>query len=106
MASKLTDSVPCRHLLPRDDVERTKDLLRSLPEKAGDAVAAAGISAESWDMLLRAAVESLRGTNAATAADKRKFIAAVLEHARLGGYIGQWTFIGTEGRQDEHGDPS
>jgi hypothetical protein len=98
--TNLNDAVPCKHLLRGDDIERARDLLTSLPLRAPDALAAAEIPAKDWDMLLRAAVESLRGTNAATTIDKRRFIAAVLKHLVAVGEIREWSYIGTSGRQD------
>jgi hypothetical protein len=87
-------------VLPSEDIDRVKLLLHELPAAAPNALLDRGIAPENWEMLLRAAVESLRGTASATTSDKRRFVEAVLEFGVDRGVLGAWRFIGTEGRQD------
>jgi hypothetical protein len=94
------NTLPCRHSLDVTAIGKAKRLLADMPNAAPGAIAAAGIDPADWDILLRAAVESMRGTNSATATDKRRFIAAVLDHARRCGVLTEWSFIGSGGRQD------
>jgi hypothetical protein len=94
------DSLPCRHSFPAHNIERAKELLLNLDDRAPEALVDAGLEPGEWPVLLRAAVESLRGTSAATTGDKRRFIEAVLAHGAQAGVFGSWSFIGTEGRND------
>ncbi|HEX6701509.1 MAG TPA: hypothetical protein VF101_12350 [Gaiellaceae bacterium] len=76
-----------------------KAMLRELPQRVPDLLAREGINASDWDVLLRAAVESLRGTFAATTSKKRRFLEGLLEHG-VGKAWSAWSFVGTENRQD------
>lgn len=92
------DTLPCRH--PPLNVDGVKYLLQHLPELAPDVLDAEGIDPATWDTLLRAAVESLRGTYSATTADKRRFVEAILDYGVRQGVFAEWGFVGTENRQD------
>lgn len=94
------DVLPCRHTLKSSDINKAKGLLLALPDVAPEALAQAGLQPGEWDMLLRAAIESLRGTSAATTSDKSRFIEAVLQRGVLEGVFYEWSFVGTQGRQD------
>jgi hypothetical protein len=94
------DVLPCRHALRSSDINKAKGLLVGLPDAAPEALARAGLQPGDWDMLLRAAIESLRGTSAATTSEKSRFIEAVLERGVVAGVFSQWSFVGTQGRQD------
>jgi hypothetical protein len=82
------------------DVVKTMVLLQELPTEAPTVLKEHHIPASDWDMLLRAAVESMRGTYAATTSDKRRFIEAVLDYGVDEGAFSNWSFVGTENRQD------
>lgn len=94
------DALPCRHDLDVAEVDSAIALLRELPAEAADALADRGIPTDDWDMLLRAAVESMRGTFAATTSDKERFIEAVLDYGVEEGALCDWQFVGTANRQD------
>jgi len=56
---------------------------------------------EFWDAgILRAAIEKLRGTQAASMVEKRAFMAGVLQHLQELGEISRWTFTGAGERHD------
>lgn len=94
------DVLPCRHALRPGDIGKAKRLLTELPSIAPEALSEAGLHPSDWDMLLRAAIESLRGTSAATTSDKSRFIEAVLQRGTDEGVFSRWSFVGTQGRQD------
>jgi hypothetical protein len=71
-----------------------------MPAVAPEAISRAEVDIENWDILLRAAIESMRGTASATTSDKRQFIAAVLDYGKARGVFEDWSFIGSRGRQD------
>jgi hypothetical protein len=77
-----------------------KDLLQSLGHKAPEFLLERGINPQDYQMLLRAAVESIRGTASATTSDKRGFVETVLEYGKSRGAFVSWNFEGTENRQD------
>ncbi|MBX3277678.1 MAG: hypothetical protein KF868_06715 [Acidobacteria bacterium] len=94
------DAVPCRHRPMQGEVERVKDLLSTLADKAPDLLRDHQVSIEDYPMLLRAAVESLRGTASATTSDKRRFIEAILDYGVNRKIFHSREFVGTKGRQD------
>ncbi|MFI7281702.1 hypothetical protein ACIBOV_15745 [Micromonospora chersina] len=94
------DTLPCVHVFPSNKIPTTKAILRNLAETNPEILDAAGIEDEDWIPLLRATVESMRGETSADGADKRRFIAAVLDHCQQQKTIESWSFIGTAGRQD------
>ncbi len=53
-----------------------------------------------FDLYFNAAIQSIRGTTAATTKEKQRFLEAVLKIMRQGRAIGTWEFVGTKGRQD------
>ena len=87
-------------MLDRGKVEAAKRLLTDLPIAAPGALGEYGISDDEWPVLLRGAVESIRGTQAASPADKRRFIATVLDLAQERKLIKTWTSVDSAGRQD------
>ncbi|MFG2106000.1 hypothetical protein [Micromonospora chersina] len=96
----IRDTLPCRHGFPSHSIETAKNLLRRLPETSPELLRQANITEEDWLPLLRAAIESMRGTSSATGTDKQRFISAVLKHCAVSGTIDSWAFIGSRGRQD------
>ncbi|MDZ4063949.1 MAG: hypothetical protein U1E22_04695, partial [Coriobacteriia bacterium] len=94
------DTLPCRHTLDVSAIDRAKDLLTNLPTKAPDAITGANIDPNDWDMVLRAAVESLRGTASATTSQKYGFLEAVLDLGVQHRVFTTWEHIGSKGRQD------
>lgn len=99
-SNRIDDTLPCRTTFDAEQVNAAKDILTNLPERSGDLLSNAGIDAAQWIPLLRAAIESMRGTSSATATDKRRFIAAVLDYCKASAVVEEWNFIGTSGRQD------
>lgn len=94
------DTLPCRHGFPSHSIETAKELLIRLPQTSPELLRQANIPAEEWLPLLRAAVESMRGTSSATGTDKRRFISAVLDYCVQRKVIDSWEFVGSDGRQD------
>jgi len=94
------DVLPCVHALRSADINKAKGLLLGLSNDAPEVLERAGLHPSDWDMLLRAAIESLRGTSAATTSEKSRFIEAVLERGVHDGVFSTWSFVGTQGRQD------
>jgi len=99
-ATSEDDALPCRSGFPTSTLDAAKRILRELPQTSPELLAQADIAADEWPPLLRAAVESMRGTSSATVTDKRQFINAVLEHCQQRDLIDSWDFIGGRGRQD------
>ncbi|OBI11835.1 hypothetical protein [Mycobacterium sp. E2497] len=100
-ANRIDDTLPCRHTsVDPEQLAATKKILTHLHETSGDLLSAAGIDSAQWPPLLRAAIESMRGTSAATETDKRRFVVAVLDFCRERGVVSEWRFIGTGRRQD------
>lgn len=97
-SSNRADALPCRHASL--DVDAVKDLLVHLAERQPQVLSEAGIDASSWDSLLRAAVESLRGTFAASTGEKRRFVEAVLNFGLRKRAFANWGFVGTGSRND------
>ncbi len=100
MSLRSEDCLPCRHGLAPAQVESAKNVLANLADDAPQILAKYGIPPSAWPALLRAAVESLRGTNSATTSDKRRFIEAVLDYGVSHKAFVSWNFEGTGGRQD------
>jgi hypothetical protein len=94
------DSIQCRHEVDQEAISRVKRLLRHLPEDDPAALARAGVSEEDYETAFQSAVQSIRGTFAATMTTKRRFYEAVLDHMRAGGHIQDWEFVGTGRSQD------
>lgn len=94
------DVLPCRHGFPSESINAVKRVLRDLPVDNPQILHDAGVRPEEWEPLLRAAVESIRGTNSATTSDKKRFVGAVLSHCEQRGTIAGWRFIGSSRRQD------
>jgi hypothetical protein len=51
-------------------------------------------------LLFNSAIQSLRGTSAATTTDKRRFVAQILSFMKEQSLVAEWVYIGTEGRND------
>lgn len=94
------DCVPCRHAIQTEAIDRLKDGLERLPDVAPDLLDSLAISPADYPLILKAAVESLRGTSAATTGPKRDFIARTFDLGVARGVFTEWGFIGTDGRQD------
>ncbi len=93
-------AIQCRHHVNRDAIERVKRLLRTLPSEAGDVLERFGITSDDYELAFQSAVQSIRGTFAATMASKRRFHEALFEHMRREGQIRSWAFVGTGRSQD------
>ena len=94
------DTLPCRSGFPASSIDAAKRILTDLPQTSPGLLEQADIAPDEWSPLLRAAVESIRGTSSATTIDKRRFIGAVLKHCQQRSLIDSWSFIGSGGRQD------
>lgn len=94
--------LPCRHSLAEGSIERMIRLLTNLREEVPDLIERYDIplDAESYAVVFSTAVESIRGTHAATTQSKKRFIEAILDFMTRGGYVAEWEFIGSGGRQD------
>jgi hypothetical protein len=90
----------CRHQLDPGKLQATKNLLVQLSTTQPGILDSAGIQANEWAPLLRMAIESMRGSFAASGAEKRRFIEAVLNHMEAAGTITEWQFVGQKQRQD------
>lgn len=94
------NSLPCRHQLDPQKLDRAKALLSNLGTSHPEVLLTADIQADEWQPLLRMAVESMRGTFAAFGAAKRRFTETILTHMRGTGAIANWQFVGSRRRQD------
>jgi hypothetical protein len=94
------DTLPCRSAFGAQQIAAAKEILTNLGETSGELLDAVGIESADWPDVLRATVESMRGTASATAKIKKQFINAVLDYCKSVGAISDWGFIGTGGRQD------
>jgi len=99
-SSHLADALPCRHGLAGSQIQQVKQLLAGLPFEAPELLRRSGIAAEDYDILFRAAIESLRGTSSATTSDKRRLLETVLDFGVQQHAFKSWKFEGTENRQD------
>ena len=99
-AESANDTLPCRHGFQKESVEAAKRVLTQLATDHPEILSDAGIHPSEWTPLLRAAIESMRGTASATGTDKRRFIKAILQHCQQRDLINSWEFIGSGGRQD------
>jgi hypothetical protein len=80
--------------------KRLKKLLSGLPEEHPEVLTAHGISPTDYPLLFNSAIQSLRGTSAATTAEKRLFGAQILNFMKEQTLIADWQYLGTEGRND------
>ncbi len=94
------DVVQCQHRFDASAVGRLRELLPGLPTAAPALLEDRNIDPAGYAEYFRAAVESIRGTFAATGGPKRRFIEAALDQAKAVGTVTAWAFIGSEGRQD------
>ncbi len=92
------DTLPCRH--PAQDIDSVKLLLRDLPAIIPANLQERGIDPQRWPTLLRAAVESLRGTASATTSHKHAFLSAILDYGVNAQVFAEWLFVGSGNRQD------
>lgn len=99
-STSVSETLPCQHSFPSHKIDPVKEIITSLPTTSPHLLTEKGIEPDAWIPLLRAAIESLRGTASATGRDKRRFIAAILNHCKNGGFITSWEFVGSGGRQD------
>lgn len=91
--------IPCE-LLPQTSA-RIHAYVEALIEAAPQ-IGTHGLSPEEfWNSgIFRSAIEHLRGTQAASMAEKRAFMAAVLDHLRGTGAIRDWSYQGSAERHD------
>ncbi len=94
------DATPCRHEIRQQEIDAAKDLLLNLGESDPLLLESIGIPAGAWSNTLRAAVESLRGSWAASTSSKYAFIEAILKRGVDTGLFSNWTSVGSEGRND------
>lgn len=94
------DALPCRHDIDADEVARAREIVERLDTIDPSLLTKNDIDVEKWPTLLRAAVEVIRGSNAATTEHKEKFIQAVLDYGVEQGTFAHWSFVGNENRQD------
>lgn len=99
-SQEAADTLPCRHQLPADKIQDVKHVLQNLPSIAPRLLEDLAIHPDDYEMLLRAAVESLRGTASASTRSKANFIGAVLEFGAQQKTFSGWESIGTKGRSD------
>ena len=99
-SAALADTLPCRHGIDPMRVQVLKETLTNLAETDPNILQRLAIDPDEYPMLLRAAIESLRGTASATTADKRRFLETVLEYGVEQQVFSAWSFVGTENRQD------
>lgn len=97
---QLEDTLPCRHQLDNDMVERLKELLIHLPRYAPELFEDHRLDATTYPLLFRTAVESIRGSYSASTSAKQQFTEKILDHLVQTGQIKNWEFVGTERRQD------
>lgn len=98
--AKSDSATRCRHTADTSALLALKALLRALPSAAPNLLQAHNIPVQAYDDLLRMAVESMRGTNAATTSVKRQFMTFILDLMRTDSVISSWDFIGSTVRQD------
>jgi hypothetical protein len=94
------DTLPCRHGLPQAEVDAVKVLLTTLDQTSPQLLRDNQIDPGRYQRLLRAAIESLRGTASATTSDKRRFLETILDFGVEQSKFDSWSFVGTENRQD------
>ncbi len=95
--------LPCSH--PDElvrQIEPTKELLRKLDAEHPDLLEARGITPADYHgrLVFRSAVESIRGTFAATTSPRAGFTNGILEGLKKARAIGEWQSIGGRGRCD------
>jgi hypothetical protein len=71
-----------------------------LPSHAPSLVANLGLLPNDFPLYFNAAIQSIRGTSAASTSDKKRFLESILERMREVGVVRTWEFFGTKGRQD------
>jgi len=95
--------LPCRHpeKLMRQ-IAPTRDLLTKLDTKHPDILRAEGIVPADYhgSMVFRSAIESIRGTLAATTSPRSQFTNAILARMKDAGLLTDWQSIGGRGRCD------
>jgi len=94
-----TSVIPCQ--LSPETRKCIEDFAEALAKQA-HAIGNHGLDKTEFDRagLLRAAIERLRGQQAASMEEKRAFIAAKLDAMQAHGAIGQWKFSGAADRHD------
>jgi hypothetical protein len=92
--------LPCRHSLNAEAVQRLRQLLETLPQHSAQLLENHQISIGDYKLLFSAAIQAIRGTAAATTADKRRFVDAILAIMTNRGHVDEWAFIGSQGMQD------
>ena len=91
--------IPCRRL--PEVRKRIKEYADALVAGAHE-IGGHGLSEEEfWNAgLFRSAVETLRGRQAASTKDKRRFLAEVLDHMEAESHVDSWAFTGAAERHD------
>ena len=95
--------LPCQHpdRLIRQ-IKPTRELLSNLNTRHPDLLKAEGIIPQDYldGMVFRSAIESIRGTFAATTSPRAEFTSRLLERMKAAGLISDWQSIGGRGRCD------
>lgn len=94
------NALHCRHSLDRQHIERIKNLLKNLPREFPEILEQYEIDAYDYEAAFHSAVQSIRGTFAATISIKKRFYSAVLDRMKETEQIVDWEFIGTGRSQD------
>lgn len=85
-----SDAAPCRHPTERN-VEQVARLIQSLLPLDGECLARYGLTPEEYSRAFPAAVERLRGSWAASQAERRHFLSGLLTHLVTTGAIESFT---------------
>jgi len=94
------NTTPCRHEVRQQEIDATKNFLLGLEDTNPALIQSLGIPPGAWPNALRAAVESLRGSWAASTSFKYSFIEAILENGVTAGVFSEWESVGSVGRND------
>lgn len=94
------DSLPCRHPVTASQVDATRRLLKRLDAIAPSLLQQHGVEPQLYQALLRGAIESLRGSNAASDAQKRAFVEGILSFLKQQSFVADYRYVGTQGRMD------
>jgi len=94
------NAIRCRHSLDRGAVDGLKRILTNLPSRVPTLLGDLKIPPTDFDLYFNAAIQSIRGTSAATTKQKRGFLESLLNLLGESKTIRNWEFVGTKGRQD------
>lgn len=92
--------IRCRHTLDELALKGLTELLSDLPVRAPKLLRELHLPPRDFFLYFNAAIQSIRGTSAATTSAKRQFLEEILNLMRDDRFIRTWDFVGTKGRQD------